>query len=154
MTTSQVSEWYSIALMTKRTMRKIEAELFLYNNLHNVNVPNFCISKLWKKDIHNGMCIRKHIEKESFIQRWLFSFFLYKICLCKLPRHCDLLRRQQFLNCLSIYCCSFSASIQFSSQDEKVKTVLNMSLHRISVTDLLTLVLLPSAENCFPVVIL
>lgn len=81
-------------------------------------------------------------------------FFFFYIYLLKLPRHCDLLRRQQFLNCLSIYCCSFSASTQFSGQDEKVKRVFNMSLHRISVTELLTLILLPSVENCFPVVTL
>lgn len=165
MTISQVAEWCSTALMTKKTyvvyyqgllLRQIEAELFFYKNLHNVKVPfAVCISKLWKKDIHNGMCFRRHIRKSlSFRDDFFLSFFIYNICLLKLPRHCDLLRRQQFLNCLSIYCCSFSESIQFSGQDEKVKRVLNMSLHRTSVTELLTLILLPSAENCFPVVTL
>lgn len=145
MTTSQVAEWCSTSLMTKKTyvvyyqgllLRQIEAELFFYKNLHNVKVPStVCISKLWKKDIHNGMCIRSHIRKSLSYEDDFFFFYIY---LLKLPRHCDLLRRQQFLNCLSIYCCSFSASTQFSGQDEKVKRVFNMSLHRISVTELLT----------------
>lgn len=106
-------------------LRQIETELFFYNTLHNVNVPNFCISKLWKKDIYNGMCSRRHIRKSlSYRDDFFFlSFFLCNICLHKLPRHCDLLRRQQFLNCLSIYCCSFSASIQFCGQDTSEKSI-------------------------------
>lgn len=53
---------------------QIETELFFYNTLHNVNVPNFCISKLWKKDINNGMCSRRHIR--VFHIEMIFSFFL------------------------------------------------------------------------------
>lgn len=56
-------------------LRQIEAELFFYKNLHNVKVPStVCISKLWKKDIHNGMCIRSHIRKSLSYEDDFFLF--------------------------------------------------------------------------------
>ena len=71
------------------------------------------------------MCYKEY-KKESFEQRdyiYLGGGFLCNICLHKLPRHCGLLRTQQFLNCLSIYCHSFLASILLCSQDTKEKSV-------------------------------
>lgn len=135
-------------------LRQIETELFFYNTLHNVNVPNFCISKLWKKDIYNGMCSRRHIRKSlSYRDDFFFlSFFATSVCI-SCP---DIVTSWEDSSSLIVWAFIVAAFQQASNFAVRipVKRVFNMSLRRISVTDLLTLILLPSAENCFPVVIL